>query len=70
MSQFTKTGFFKPFSCCGHWVQCDMGKKGDLCFYKERDPETMVNCRSYQRNQKSDDISLDEAIALFDELYG
>lgn len=72
MGQFTKSGLSKPFSCCGHWQQCQMGKKEELCFYRKIDLETMINCRAYQRNQKKkqDEQSLDKAFTLFDELFG
>lgn len=49
MSKYTKTGFSKPFDCCGHWKVCEMGKKPDQCHYKTRDPETMENCSVYRR---------------------
>lgn len=73
MSQFTSSGFSIPFSCCSRWKQCDLGKKADECYYRERDPETMYSCRSYQRNLKQKkmmDKALDEALDLFDFLYG
>lgn len=70
MSQFTKSGLSKPFGCCGFWAKCDLGKNEDLCHYKEIDPETMLNCRAFQRNQKEKkDRALDEALFLFDELF-
>lgn len=71
MSQYTKSGLSKPFSCCGFWKQCDMGKKEKRCHYKEVDPDTMLNCRSYQRSQnKKKEQTLDEAMSLFDEMFG
>jgi hypothetical protein len=72
MSQFTKSGLSKPFTCCGHWNICEMGKKVDLCVYKEIDPETMINCRVYQKNHQKvkEEQTLDKAFALFDELFG
>jgi hypothetical protein len=72
MSQYTNSGLSKPFSCCGHWDICDMGKKEEFCLYREKDPETMLNCRSYQRNHQKDKTEnslLEEAFAIF-ELYG
>lgn len=73
MSQFTKSGFSKDFSCCSHWNECEMGKKEESCFYRNSDRETMLNCRAYQRNQRKaygnmKDKALEEAFTLFDLL--
>lgn len=47
---FTKTGFTKAgFGCCGHFKICQMGKAS--CFYEKTDPEAMLYCAAYQRNQ-------------------
>ncbi|MGP4074232.1 hypothetical protein ACTWQB_17145 [Piscibacillus sp. B03] len=48
MSNFTPTGFKKPFACCAHYHICDMGSQP--CVYKEKDPITMENCIAYKRN--------------------
>ena len=62
MSMYTKIGFSKPFSCCGHWQICHMGKLD--CHYKEIDPESMENCRCYQRfhNMESPIVSADSTL--------
>lgn len=49
MSKLTKSGFSKPFGCCGRWKVCEMGKKPEQCHFKIRDPETMENCMTYRR---------------------
>ncbi len=48
---FTKMGFSKPFSCCGHHYLCNMGKGN--CVYADIDPETMKNCAAYLRHHKT-----------------
>jgi hypothetical protein len=65
---FTKLGFSKPFACCSFWEICDMGKKPELCVYREKDEETMLNCGVYQKNQKirEENEALQMAFDLFD----
>lgn len=63
MSQYTKSGFSKPFACCGHWKECEMGFKFENCFYKKRDTETMQNCIVYQNESKK----IDEVIKIIRE---
>lgn len=49
---YTKIGFSKAgFSCCGHYVLCQMGKLP--CYYKEKDPEAKNYCAAYLRNQNA-----------------
>ncbi|UAL49817.1 hypothetical protein K7887_22115 (plasmid) [Sutcliffiella horikoshii] len=47
---FTKLGFAKGFSCCGHFTECNMGKSD--CYWEEQDPEAKEYCTCYQRNQQ------------------
>lgn len=51
-NNFTKTGFSKAgFGCCGHWTQCNMGKKD--CFYEDTDPKAKHLCGCYMRHHKT-----------------
>ncbi|MDX8367704.1 hypothetical protein [Cytobacillus sp. IB215665] len=59
-SGFTKSGFIKGFSACGHWSLCDMGR--GTCYYSKSDPETMMYCGAYKLNHKV------EVSSLFDEI--
>jgi hypothetical protein len=67
MSQYTKSGFSKPFGCCGRFKGCDLGKNAEGCFYRESDPETMLNCKAFQRNQKKEE-ALEKAFDLFEQI--
>jgi hypothetical protein len=56
-SQLTKSGFKKPFGCCGHFAICQMGKAHYRCVYRESDPETMRNCTVYLNHYKKSSIT-------------
>lgn len=47
-SGFTKTGFTRSFSCCGHFDYCNMGTED--CYYCETDPNVQECCHAWVRN--------------------
>lgn len=69
MGQYTKSGFSKSFSCCGRWDECQMGKALHLCYFKEKDSQTMKSCSIYRRNKKKEDelVLFEEALFLIDQ---
>jgi len=38
----------EPFSCCGHWNICNMGR--ETCYWEKEWPERMNACKCYKRN--------------------
>ncbi|MFS0783434.1 hypothetical protein [Bacillus sp. 1P06AnD] len=72
MSQYTKSGFSRPFGCCGHWEQCQLGKLASQCFYVSIDPVTMTNCVAYQLNRKKEENKmklLKDALLQYDKAH-
>lgn len=58
-SGYTRLGFSKSFSCCGHHHICDMGR--GPCIYRDIDPETMEGCAAYRRNKDKPARSVKES---------